>query len=76
MQGVHEIDNGERIACESSWIEKEIGMVMGGFLRVQDDNGTRSGWVAAIPTSPRLFETIPILVPFKKLNGTGRGRYD
>ena len=23
MQGVHEIDNGERIACESSWIERD-----------------------------------------------------
>ena len=34
MQGVHEIDSGERIACESSWIEREIGMVMGGFLWV------------------------------------------
>ena len=73
MQGVHEIDSGERIACESSWIEREIGMVMGGFLWVKDGNGTRSGCVAAIPTSSRLFETILILVPFKKLNKAGRG---
>ena len=37
----------------------------------RDGNGAGSGQVAPIPTPPRLFETILIPVPFKKLNGTG-----
>ena len=37
----------------------------------KDGNRARSRWVAPIPTPPRLFETILILVPFKKLNKAG-----
>ena len=32
-----------------------------------------TGRVASIPTLPRLFKTILIPVPFKKLNGAGQG---
>ena len=38
----------------------------------QYGNGAGLGWVAPILTLPRLLKTIPIHVPFKKLNGVGR----
>ena len=40
---------------------------------IRDGNGAGFGQIAPIPTPPRLFETILIPVPFKKLNRTGRG---
>ena len=40
---------------------------------IRDGNGAGFGQVAPIPTPPRLFETILIPIPFKKLNGMGRG---
>ena len=39
----------------------------------RNGNGAGLGWVAPIPTLPRLLKTMPILVPFKKLNGAGMG---
>ena len=39
----------------------------------KDGNRASSRWVAPIPTPAHLFETILIPLPFKKLNGTGRG---
>ena len=39
----------------------------------RNDNGAGSGRVAPIPTPPRLLKIILIPVPFKKLNGAGRG---
>ena len=40
----------------------------------KDGNRAGSRGVAPIPTPPRLFETILIPVPFKKLNRVGRDR--
>ena len=45
-----------------------------GLIFIRNGNRAGLGWVVPIPTSPRLFKTNPIPVPFKKLNGTGRGR--
>ena len=45
-------------------------------LQSRDGNGASLGQVRVtpIPTLPRLFKIILIPVPFKKLNGAGRGR--
>ena len=44
------------------------------YVQTRDGNGAGSRRVTPIPTLPHLFETILILVLFKKLNEAGRGR--
>ena len=46
-----------------------------GYRRIKsrNGNGAGSGRVAPIPTPPRLFKINLIPVPFKNLNGAGRG---
>ena len=52
-----------------------IVIILNGYilLMTRDGNGTGSGRGAPLPTPSRLFKAIHIPVPFKKLNGTGRG---
>ena len=52
-----------------------IVIILNGYilLMTRDGNGTGSGRGAPLPTPSRLFKAIHIPVPFKKLNGAGRG---
>ena len=43
------------------------------MITLESHLGMATGRVTSIPTPPRLFKTILIPVPFKKLNGVGQG---
>ena len=62
----------ERITCLQFTNQSSL-IHMLNSVRVRNGYREGSGWVAPIPTPPRLLKTIPIPVSFKKLNGAGMG---